>query len=162
MCSANGLGAAGIVRWSGIESGSAFSANHSSMSERSHPPEACFRGNRPFFVQRNRVERFTPTTRRTSAVLILWSSATTLGRSAARINARRGFDIDRGSRKRRDNCRGHGSPIDFLLCARTVSSEGVCWQQENLATSAGNSRKVIGANSLHQQGAGILRMPCSR
>jgi hypothetical protein len=126
--------------WSGIESGSTFSANHSSMSERSQPPEACFRGNRPFFVQRNSVERLTPTIRRTSAVLILWSSGTILGRSDAPIDARRGFDVDRGSRKRSDSCCGHGSPITLLLCARTVSSEKVCWYQENLAINAGNSR----------------------
>src|SRR6266513_6353142 len=51
-----------------------FPANHRSTSDRSHPPETCLPGNRPLFVQRKRVDRLTPTTRRTSAVLILWSS----------------------------------------------------------------------------------------
>src|SRR4029077_16502151 len=57
-----------------ITRGLFFPANHRSTSERSHPPETCLPGNRPLFVQRKRVDRWTPTTRSTSAVLILWSS----------------------------------------------------------------------------------------
>jgi hypothetical protein len=50
---------------------SIFSANHLSTSERNHPPEACRCGKAPFLTHRKMVERFTPTTRRTSVVVIL-------------------------------------------------------------------------------------------
>jgi hypothetical protein len=54
-----------------ITRGLFFPANHRATSDRSHPPETCLPGNCPLFVQRKRVDRLTPTTRSTSAVLIL-------------------------------------------------------------------------------------------
>jgi hypothetical protein len=125
VCSVKGLRAGGIAWWFAIESGSVFSASHSSMSERSHPPEACFLGNRPFWIQRNSVERFTPTTRRTSAALILWSSAGILGRSDFPVTALRGFGFGGGACKRRESCCGHSSPIGLLRLGRTVSPRRV-------------------------------------
>lgn len=50
---------------------SIFSASHRSTSERNHPPEACRWGKTPRLTHRKIVERFTPTTRRTSVVVIL-------------------------------------------------------------------------------------------
>ena len=123
VCSARESRAGGIAWWSPIESRGVFSASHSSISERSHPPEACFLGNRPFRIQRKSVERFTPTTRRTSAVLILWSSARILGRSP--VTSLRGFGFGRGTCRRRDSCCGHSSPVGLLRFARTVSTRRV-------------------------------------
>jgi hypothetical protein len=72
---------------------SSFAVSHLSTSDRSHPPEACLRGNRPFFVHLKSVDRFTPTTRSTSAVLILWSrwaSRSGLGSAGTTVTGRGG------------------------------------------------------------------------
>lgn len=42
--------------------------SHRSTSDRNHPPATCFCGKSPFLIQRNTVERFTPTIRNTSRV----------------------------------------------------------------------------------------------
>jgi hypothetical protein len=103
-----------------------FPANHRSTSDRSHPPEACLLGNRPLLVQRKRVDRLTPTTRRTSAVLILWSSG------ASRSGFGTGGIAGRGARsdephgpKRRGSWRGRAAPsrLGRRRCARGVSFE---------------------------------------
>jgi hypothetical protein len=84
----------------------ALRASHCSMSERSQPPEKCFRGNVPFRAQRNNVALWTPTTRRTSAVVIRWS------RSATRSAVEDDLLIDGarrpggGAEKLSDSCTG--------------------------------------------------------
>jgi hypothetical protein len=80
-----------------------------SMSERSQPPEKCFGGNAPFRVQRNRVALWTPTTRRTSAVVIRWSNSATrseLRREMIEDSRRRG----EGSENLSDSCSGASVP----------------------------------------------------
>jgi hypothetical protein len=149
-----------------VRSGRLCPANHRSTSDRSHPPETCFAGNRPLFVQRKRVDRLTPTTRSTSAVLILWSSgANRSGFGAAGI-------VGRGVRtkvphgpKRRGSCRGSApSMLARRLRARDVSFEDICstdavhgemarwspvgrwpraWRHHAPATTPGSSDEVV-------------------
>lgn len=120
------------------------------MSDLSQPPEACFRGKLPFWIQRKSVERFTPTTRKTSAVLILWSSARILGRSDLPVGARRGFGFERGASRRSDSCCGQASPLVLLPFARTVGSGRVC--KDAFASSA-RAGEVTGTHSLAEEGA---------
>ena len=149
-----------------ISAGLPFSANHRSTSDRSHPPETCLPGNRPLFVQRKRVDRLTPTTRSTSAVLILWSSgANRSGFGAAGIVGRGvRTEVPHGP-KRRGSCRGSApSMLARRLRARDVSFEDICstdavqgqmarwslvgwwpraWRHHAPATAAGSSDEVV-------------------
>jgi hypothetical protein len=94
-----------------IRPGPLFAANHPSTSDRSHPPETCLPGNRPLFVQRKRVDRLTPTTRRTSVVLILWSSGANRSGLGPSVTAGRGARTEAPhGPKRRGSCRGRAAP----------------------------------------------------
>jgi hypothetical protein len=97
-----------------ISAGFLFSANHRSTSDRSHPPEACLPGNRPFFVHLNSVDRFTPTTRSTSAVLILWSrwaSRSGFGSAGTTVAGRRGSAEELGAPKGKGSWEERVAPL---------------------------------------------------
>jgi hypothetical protein len=116
-----------------VGSGRLFPANHRSTSDRSHPPETCFPGNRPLFVQRKRVDRLTPTTRSTSAVLILWSSGANRSRLGAAGSVGRGVRTEEPhGPKRRGSCRGRATPSmpARRLRVRGVSFEDICSTDE--------------------------------
>lgn len=95
------------------------SCSHLLTSDRSQPPQGCLSGKRPRFLQRNRVDRFTPTTRRTSAVLSLWSSGETRSGGGLCGIGRRSLTDERGGTRRRASCCGGAAR------SRTVSAADV-------------------------------------
>lgn len=122
-----------------IGEGLLFAANHRSTSDRSHPPETCLPGNRPLLVQRKRVDRFTPTTRRTSAVLILWSSgASRSGLGMGEIVVRVARREEPPGPKRRGSWRGRAAPSRF---ARRRGTRAVSFERR-MGLRA-NGRRVL-------------------
>ena len=87
------------------------------MSDRSQPPEKCFRGNVPLRVQRNSVVRWTPTTRRTSAVVIRWSRRVIHSEAGSELGVKGCRCPGDASEKLSDSCRGPwiGGPSNVSL-----------------------------------------------